>query len=249
MGKPSPAMIVALLALSVALGGVGVAATGGNFILGQSNGAGDTTQLTSGVSTGPTLSLSNTGGRPAAKFTANSNVQPFSVGSATKVGNLNADRLDGEDSTNFLPSTGLVTVSYSHLDFIGGSPFSFEANNVFVHVSSSSAGTYNLAAVLDRPVSIFGKALKVKSVQICYSAIGNPSIVSTSLRDDGIQGGTNFYNDSTTRVGQFTCYNATPTSPWTVKGDLSIILGVHFPTVSDNFNFFDFYSGTITLTT
>jgi hypothetical protein len=43
MRKPSPAMIVALLSLFVALGGVGVAATGGNFILGQSNSASSTT--------------------------------------------------------------------------------------------------------------------------------------------------------------------------------------------------------------
>jgi hypothetical protein len=49
MRKPSPAMIVALAALFVALGGVGVAATGGNFILGQSNSAGSKTSLTAGL--------------------------------------------------------------------------------------------------------------------------------------------------------------------------------------------------------
>jgi hypothetical protein len=88
------------------LGGVGVAATGGNFILGQSNNAGNTTALSSGVTTGPTLSLTNTGGKPAARFSADSGVQPFSVGSATKVANLNADKLDGFDSSYFLPKTG-----------------------------------------------------------------------------------------------------------------------------------------------
>jgi len=36
MRKPTPATIIALASLFVALGGVGVAATGGNFILGQS---------------------------------------------------------------------------------------------------------------------------------------------------------------------------------------------------------------------
>jgi Chaperone of endosialidase len=44
--RPSPALIVALLALFVALGGAGVAATGGNFILGASNTADKTTALT-----------------------------------------------------------------------------------------------------------------------------------------------------------------------------------------------------------
>jgi hypothetical protein len=49
MHKPSPAMIVALLALFVALGGAGIAATGGNFILGQQNMADQTTDLQGNV--------------------------------------------------------------------------------------------------------------------------------------------------------------------------------------------------------
>jgi hypothetical protein len=106
MRKPSPAMIVALAALFVALGGVGVAATGGYFILGQSNSAGNTTALNSGVTTGPTFSLSNTGGKQAAKFTTNSGVAPFAVSNGTKVVNLNADLLDSHDSAYFLPKTG-----------------------------------------------------------------------------------------------------------------------------------------------
>jgi hypothetical protein len=101
MRKPSPAMVVALAALFVALGGVGVAATGGNFILGHSNTAGNTTTLSSGVTTGPTLQVTNTGGKPAAKFDAPGGA-PFSVGNAKKIQNLNADQLDGIDSSGFL---------------------------------------------------------------------------------------------------------------------------------------------------
>jgi hypothetical protein len=109
--KPSPAMVIALLALFVALGGAGMAATGGNFILGQSNSANQTTALSSGVTTGPTLSLTNTGGKPAARFSANSGVTPFSVSNATRVPSLNADLLDGFDSTYFLPKTGTAANS------------------------------------------------------------------------------------------------------------------------------------------
>ena len=47
MRKPSPSMIVSLLALFVALGGAGYAATGGNFILGKANSATSQTGLTS----------------------------------------------------------------------------------------------------------------------------------------------------------------------------------------------------------
>lgn len=45
--RPSHATVVAYVALFVALGGTAVAANGGNFILGQSNTAGNPTQLTS----------------------------------------------------------------------------------------------------------------------------------------------------------------------------------------------------------
>ena len=56
--KPSPAMIVAALALFVALGGAGVAATGGNFILGQQNTADKTSDLQGSIA-GPQLRVTN----------------------------------------------------------------------------------------------------------------------------------------------------------------------------------------------
>src|SRR5690349_9010282 len=45
--RPSHGTVVAYVALFVALGGTALAANGGNFILGQSNSAGNPTQLTS----------------------------------------------------------------------------------------------------------------------------------------------------------------------------------------------------------
>src|SRR5204863_6463178 len=84
------------------LGGVGYAATGGSFILGKPNSAENISGLSSGVTTGPSLAVTNTGGEPAAKFTANAGIAPFAVSNSTKVANLNADKLDGIDSTGFL---------------------------------------------------------------------------------------------------------------------------------------------------
>src|SRR5262249_2656913 len=46
MRKPSPATIIATVALFVALGGAGMAATGGTFILGQTNTADAASTLT-----------------------------------------------------------------------------------------------------------------------------------------------------------------------------------------------------------
>jgi hypothetical protein len=94
--------IAALVVMSAtALSGSGMAATGGNLILGQPNSAGNTTGLSSGVTTGPTLQLTNTGSKAAARFRTNSGVPPFAVDRQAKVANLNSDLLDGFDSSRF----------------------------------------------------------------------------------------------------------------------------------------------------
>jgi hypothetical protein len=100
-----------VLALFLVLsGGVAYAATGGNFILGTPNSANATTGLSSNVASGPTLDLTNTGGQPAASFTGGAGAAPFAVNSTRKVAKLNADRLDGIDSTGFVPSSGLQRI-------------------------------------------------------------------------------------------------------------------------------------------
>lgn len=62
--KPSPAMVVALLGLFFGLSGLGVAASGGNFILGASNTANSQTSLAASIG-GPTLAVSNGSDGPA----------------------------------------------------------------------------------------------------------------------------------------------------------------------------------------
>jgi hypothetical protein len=109
----SPGTVISVVALFVALGGTTYAATGGNFVLGHANSADAPTSLTSTSTAGPALSLTSTGARPAASFVANSGVAPFKVSNATKIGNLDADLLDGFDSAGFLRSKVPVTVSGS----------------------------------------------------------------------------------------------------------------------------------------
>ena len=99
----SPSLAISITALIVALGGAGYSATGGNFILGRSNVAITSSALTAHLN-GRTLQLqnSNTGAAatPLALFAAAGH-PPLTVNSATKVANLNADKLDGFDSTQF----------------------------------------------------------------------------------------------------------------------------------------------------
>jgi hypothetical protein len=75
--------------------GTAYAATGGKFILGKSNAATATTKLTN--SRGTALALSAKSGKPA-----------LTVNTTTKVPNLNADRIDGLDSTSFALASGNV---------------------------------------------------------------------------------------------------------------------------------------------
>jgi hypothetical protein len=109
MRRPSPAMIVALLGLFVGLGGVGVAATGGNFILGQANSAGAKTSLTAPINDRALLVSNTNTGSNAAGLSLNvaSHHAPLVVNSdAGKATNLDADKRDGNDSSSFLPKTG-----------------------------------------------------------------------------------------------------------------------------------------------
>jgi hypothetical protein len=98
--------VTALLALFVALGGTTYAATGGTFILGQPNTATSPTGLTS-TNAGNALNItqqSTAAGTTALGLNVPAYHAPFTVNSGIKVTNLNADKLDGKDSTAFLQS-------------------------------------------------------------------------------------------------------------------------------------------------
>src|ERR1044072_5893200 len=100
--RTSPSLVISCVALFVALGSAGYAATGGSFLLGKPNSAGNPPPLTSGTRGGPTLKVANSGGKPAASFTTKAGVSPFTVNRTAKVANLNADLLDGIDASGFV---------------------------------------------------------------------------------------------------------------------------------------------------
>jgi hypothetical protein len=104
--------LVGYVALFIALGGTTYAATGGNFLLGKPNSASSTTSLTAPVA-GKGLQVTNTStgaGATGLGLSVASGHTPFTVNSGTKVTNLNADKLDGLDSTSFVPSSGFRRV-------------------------------------------------------------------------------------------------------------------------------------------
>ena len=108
------ANVVSLIALSVALGGTTYAATGGNFILGQPNSASSTTSLTrTGREHWQGLAgdqCEHRRGRNGARLERRQRACPVHRQLWDKVANLNADRLDGLDSTSFVPNSKLRRV-------------------------------------------------------------------------------------------------------------------------------------------
>ena len=101
-----------MLALVLGVASAGLGATGGNFILGNANSAGAVTKLTASIA-GPALQLVNQSTASAAtalSLNVASGKPPLKVNaSAGKATNLNADRLDGLNSTRLVEARGDVS--------------------------------------------------------------------------------------------------------------------------------------------
>jgi len=178
------------LALSVALGGTTYAATGGNLILGQSNTASSTTALSAGT-TGPAFKVTNTSTGTGGSFNVAAGHQPFTVNSGTKVTNLNADKLDGKDSTAFLGATAKAADS-DQLDGIDSTQFTQGKGSVRRHfetfpngatVTFGESGIFSLTLTcngFDSPASFSYTNSSPGSETVFW-----PGKVSTVLLDSG----------------------------------------------------------------
>ena len=104
--RPTPAGVIACVALFVAGTGTAVATTGGAFVLGRPNAESSTASLSN--ANGTALSLGGGGGKPA-----------LAVNNTAKIARLNADLLDGLDSTRLqrrvtgtcAPGSAVATIS------------------------------------------------------------------------------------------------------------------------------------------
>src|SRR5207245_4081561 len=109
---------VVMLASTAALAGSGV---GGIFNLGRTNSVNRQSALV-GKATAAMLRVQNKGSGPAAAFQVAAGKAPFAVNSNVRVGNLNADLLDGKDSSGFYAAGSKVADSL-HADVAGSAAF------------------------------------------------------------------------------------------------------------------------------
>lgn len=179
MGTKSGLVAGAVFALVVG-SGTAYAATGGNFILGKSNSAGATTTLSNG--NGTALALKSRSGTPA-----------FKVGNSVKVPNLNADRLDGKDSSSFASVAGRTGYVYgsgqwqdadgdgisdyvlaiaecpSGTQLTGGGLADYTVSGVLVSSQPFGAGGWGVVVMADPGQD---SAADVESYAVCYNPRG-----------------------------------------------------------------------------
>jgi hypothetical protein len=212
--RPSPAMGVALIALFIALGGTTYAATGGNFILGRPNTATTPTSLTAPVAGGKVLQLTNTSTAAGAEglgITVGANKAPIRVNStAGKAANLNADKLDGLDSTSFLRSGQPVYGAATAGNGVQGSSSDPIASGVYGENTGSGgygvagrAGPGGVAVYGDNPgggwAGFFTGDIHVDGLLDCSGCVGAAALapgagnrvggyqlVSATAPDDGV---------------------------------------------------------------
>jgi len=125
MSRSRGRIVPVLLATLVLLAGANLAAyaaSGGPLLVGKGNKATKTTKL------------KNTGAGPALSLTPKPGTAPLAVSDATKVTNLNADLVDGLDSTQL-----------RNADTVDGLDSSALANKTYVYALSGSTTAANLA--------------------------------------------------------------------------------------------------------
>ncbi len=140
-----------LLGVLVAGGtGTAYAANGGTFRLGKSNSATTTTKLT------------NTKGT-ALKIISKAGTPPISVGSnSTKVPYLNADKLDGKDSTQFQPKLA-STLTFEDVTLATG----------------WSYGTFNCSPDPRPQVAKTPQGIVYMKGSVCYTGAGGSNLMFT----------------------------------------------------------------------
>ncbi|MDX6202424.1 MAG: hypothetical protein QOJ83_1924 [Frankiales bacterium] len=198
-----PATIVGTTALVIALSGTAVAATGGTFVLGHINRTTSNTVIAN--SAGTALVLAGKKG-----------VAPFGVnGNKTKVPSLNADLLDGLDSTKLqrrvlgqcgttgisaVSATGSVTCMTSHhLFFTSGVasltiPAGVTKIEIMARGAGGSGGTSGTAANLGRgggggQGGMTQTLVSVSAGQKYQVSVGAGGVAPTTPVADGSSGG------------------------------------------------------------
>ena len=181
----------ALVAALVSVAAAAIAGTtgiGDPFLLGKPNSVDNATSGLSGSNAGPMLDVRNTGAGTALNLGVASGVPPLTVGSSTKVVNLNADKVDGKHASAFLPVAGKAADS-DLLDGIDSTGFyaagskvadSAHADNADHATSADTATNAGHATSADSATNA-GNANLLDGLDSTAFVRGNGSIASAGM--------------------------------------------------------------------
>ena len=144
--RPSPAMVVALLALAVAMSGTAYAATGGTFVLGKANTANHVSALSNAKGAALTLTSANEH-TPLALNGPAEDVPPLSVSSSTLVPNLDAGLLDQASASDLSSSAAEQQSFYGPLPVTLHDPVTVMNHPILVTIT----GGAGIAAAANGP--------------------------------------------------------------------------------------------------
>jgi hypothetical protein len=191
--------LATLVVVPSVMGGTGIGAI---FNLGKTNKVNAPTTLT-GSSRSPMLKLTNSGTGVALQLTTRTTVAPMKVNSSVKVANLNADKLDGIDSTGFmaagahpdaatvqgldaaaLTAPGDIYRTYGPNAWAvnAASPSSLASaylDAVNLHSNASGVGYFHIAP--ETPALENGWQYAIKSVKVCWSYVQTATVTSIDL--------------------------------------------------------------------
>jgi hypothetical protein len=230
---PSPALVVSLIALFVALGGTTYAATSL-----PRNSVGPK-QLKKNAVTSPKIKK---GAVTAAKINTSGLTVPnalhaTSADSATTAANASA--LGGVSASNYLRNSGNIYVqlgqaNWEPLDSFD--PVSIVRSTDGTQMDPSSPGTFYFRIDGVMPISLYGNALALAGIQICYGTTAPTSITEVALetfdQTTGVPAaGVEIADDKTVR-NDSACRTFSPSSPVKLASDtqISIVLKTQWTT-------------------
>jgi hypothetical protein len=183
---PSPALVVSMLALAVALGGTAFAANSAATKSRHKDKKADTKLIRK---LAPTLSVKHAKSADSATTaasathaaTADSATKATTATTATSATNAtNASKLGGVAASSYLTNGGTIFVTTGlsawHALNTPADPIDFFYGGNSTAATATAAGNFYLVAHPSLPTALYGKKLEVTSATLCYSASTNAKI-------------------------------------------------------------------------
>jgi hypothetical protein len=207
---PSPAFVIATVALFAALGGTSFAAT--KVIASTHKDKKADTKLVKKLA--PTLSVKHAKTADSAT-TAASATHATSAANATNATNAtnaanatNAGKLGGIPAANYVSNSGSIFVSAGSSNwhsFDSSDPIEWLYTSNATWATASGAGSFTVTVHPSIPTALFGKNLKATAATLCYDAstsakITGVSVVDSTYSNGGIGTANTVVNDTTNRT-------------------------------------------------